>query len=145
MLGHTLFHTMRRWFKSGRARAHFPINSHLSFLITGMLVVFSFHIPCRLSFLSDKWTPAERWVAELREGFCLKVAARVRLRLQAACFDAFTGGWRLLRRELAILPPPFRSVLCSLSWNPQLTGYDTAFLIGLIQISLKSQACTLKL
>ena len=49
--------------------------------------------------------------AELSADYCVSnTAARVRLRLQAACFDTYAGGWRLEERELASQSPsPHRS------------------------------------
>ena len=49
--------------------------------------------------------------AELRADYCVNnIATRVRLQLQAACFDIYVGGWRLEERELTSqLPPSIRS------------------------------------
>ena len=39
--------------------------------------------------------------AELSTDYCVNnTATRVRLRLQAACFDTYAGNWRLEEREL---------------------------------------------
>ena len=49
--------------------------------------------------------------AELSADYCVSnTATRVRLRLQAACFDIYAGGWRFEERELTSQSPsPLRS------------------------------------
>ena len=50
--------------------------------------------------------------AELLAYYCVSnTATRVRLRLQAACFDTYASGWRLEERELTSQSPTsFRSI-----------------------------------
>ena len=60
--------------------------------------------------------------AELSADYCVSNnATRVRLRLQAACFDIYAGGWRLEERELTSQSlSPLRSYLVRRVVNPQL-------------------------
>ena len=44
--------------------------------------------------------------AELSADYCVSnTATRVRIRLQATCFDTYAGSWRLEKRELTFQSP----------------------------------------
>ena len=60
--------------------------------------------------------------AQLSADYCVRnTATRVRLRLQAACFDTYAGGWRLEEHEFTSQSPSSLRFY-SLRWvvNPQL-------------------------